>query len=249
MNEKSIIAEHISKSFKIYSERRDTLFEIIKNINKKNNFQKLQVLNDISFSLYKGKMLGIIGFNGTGKSTLLRIICRILEPDEGKMTVTGKITPLLELGTGMNPELISDDNIVQYGAILGFSRKQMEQKIDNIMDFAELEKFRYTKLKHFSSGMLARLAFSTAMEVNPDILLLDEILSVGDIHFQKKSFDALMSFKKRGKTIVVVSHSLDFIENFCDEAMILNDGVIAEFGSPEKIVSEYKKMAEKISNQ
>jgi len=120
MNEKSIIVEHISKSFKIYPERRDSLFELIKNINKKNNFQKLQVLNDISFSLDKGRMLGVIGFNGSGKSTLLRIICRILEPDEGEITVNGKITPLLELGTGMNPELISDDNIVQYGAILGF---------------------------------------------------------------------------------------------------------------------------------
>jgi len=248
MNEKSIIVEHISKSFKIYPERRDSLFELIKNINKKSNFQKLQVLNDISFSLDKGKMFGVIGFNGSGKSTLLRIICRILEPDEGKITVNGKITPLLELGTGMNPELISDDNIVQYGAILGFSRKQMEQKIENILAFAELEKFRYTKFKHYSSGMLTRLAFSTAMEVNPDILLLDEVLSVGDIHFQKKSFDALMSFKKRGKTIVVVSHSLDFIENFCDEAMILDNGVITELGDPSTVVSKYKEMAEKINN-
>jgi len=248
MNEKSIIVEHISKSFKIYPERRDSLFELIKNINKKSNFQKLQVLNDISFSLDKGRMFGVIGFNGSGKSTLLRIICRILEPDEGKITVNGKITPLLELGTGMNPELISDDNIVQYGTILGFSRKQMEQKIEKILAFAELEKFRYTKLKHYSSGMLTRLAFAAAMEVNPDILLLDEVLSVGDIHFQKKSFDALMSFKKRGKTIVVVSHSLDFIENFCDKAMILDNGVITELGDPSTVVSKYKEMAEKINN-
>jgi len=134
------------------------------------------------------------------------------------------------------------------GQFLVFSRKQMEQKIEKILAFAELEKFRYTKLKHYSSGMLTRLAFSTAMEVNPDILLLDEVLSVGDIHFQKKSFDALMSFKKRGKAIVIVSHSLEFIEQFCDEAMILHNGKIFQIGNPTKIVLDYRQLDKELQN-
>jgi ABC-type polysaccharide/polyol phosphate transport system ATPase subunit len=244
--EKVIVLENVKKSFKIYSENHDTIFDFIRNIHNKNNYEKLQVLDNISLSINKGEIIGIIGLNGSGKSTLLRIICKIITPDSGKIKVSGNIIPFLDLGAGFNPELNAIDNIVQYGLILGFSKKQITKRIEKILDFAELQKFRFTQLKKFSSGMLARIAFSTAIEVNPDILLIDEFLSVGDIHFQKKSFNAILEFKNKGKTIVAVSHSLEFIEKFCDRAIIMNKGKMVEIGNPSDIVSKYKKIAEKL---
>lgn len=237
-----ITLQNVKKSFKIYSENHDTIFDFIRNINNKNAYNELHVLDDISFTVDKGEILGIIGLNGSGKTTLLRIICRIFEPDSGQVVINGKVTPFLELGVGFNPELNAQDNVVQYGLILGFSRKQITDRIHKILEFAELEKFKFTKLKNFSSGMLARLAFSTAIEVNPDILLVDEFLSVGDINFQKKSFNALIDFKKRGKTIVAVSHSLDFIEKYCDRAMILDQGKIIKIGKSDEVIQKYKEM-------
>ena len=225
----SIILKNITKTFSV---------KIIENKGNK----KLIALENVSFNIPKGEMVGIIGKNGSGKTTLLKILAKIITPDEGSVNVEGKVTPFLELGTGFNGELTARDNIILYGVILGFNKKEIEKKIDDIAKFAELEKFIDTKLKNFSSGMNARLAYSTAIQVNPDILLVDEVLAVGDAPFQKKSFESFLSFKKSGKTIVYVSHSLDHIKNLCDKALILHKGNMITFGNPEDVINNYKQI-------
>jgi len=244
VSDKAVILKNISKSFKIYHDAENSPNS--KHFFAKRSYEKLMILDDISFEVKKGEMLGIVGFNGSGKSTLLRIISKILEPDRGELIINGQITPFLELGTGFNPEFSAKENIILYGVLLGFSEKEIKSRVNKILEFAELEKFKDTKIKTFSAGMLAKLSFSTAMEVDPDILLIDEIFAVGDMHFQKKSFDALMSFKKRGKTIIFVSHSLDFVKQFCDCGMFLHEGKVAEFGDPNKIVERFIDEVQKI---
>ena len=246
MSEKAVILKNISKSFTIFHEAKNNSNS--KKFFSRKKIEKLQVLDNISFEVNKGEMLGIVGFNGSGKSTLLRIITKILEPDSGELIINGQITPFLELGTGFNPEFTAKENIILYGILLGFSEKEIKSRVKKILEFAELEKFQDTKIKTFSAGMLAKLSFSTAMEVNPDILLIDEIFAVGDMHFQEKSFDALMSFKKRGKTIIFVSHSLDFVKQYCDCGMFLHEGKVAEFGEPNKIVERFIEEVNKIQS-
>lgn len=243
--ENSIELKNVTKFFRIYHERKTTLYEYMSSLgNRKSNYEKLTVLNDVSFSIKMGEMVGIVGLNGSGKTTLLKIIAGIYAPNSGIVNTRGKITPFLELGTGFNGELTARDNIILYGIILGFTKKEIKEKINDIIEFAELEKFLDTKLKNFSSGMYTRLAFSTAIQVNPDILLVDEILSVGDITFQEKSFKAFMDFKRKGKTIIFVSHSIDQIEKICDSAILLNNGVIHSKGKPDKVIEDYKQLAE-----
>lgn len=240
----SIILQNISKSFSIYHENRDSIYGYLTSVlGRKKSSDKLVVLDDISFSVKKGEMLGIIGFNGSGKTTLLKIIAQIYTPDKGNVVANGTITPLLEIGTGFNRELSARENIITYGIILGFTKKEMTEKITEIVKFAELEKFLDTKVKNFSAGMNARLAFSTAIQVDPDILLLDEILSVGDILFREKSFNALMDFRKREKTIVFVSHSIDQVESLCDKVMWLHNGKIQDYGKPSDVIKRYKHFA------
>lgn len=240
----SIVVKNVSKSYKIYHEKRNTLFEYFTSFfSKKNSIEKLDVLKDISFNVKKGEMLGLLGFNGSGKTTLLKIIAKIYAPDSGEVLTSGRITPFLELGTGFNGELTARDNIIIYGVILGFSKKEISQKIEEIARFAEVERFIDTKLKNFSAGMNARLAFSTALQVNPDIMLVDEVLSVGDINFQQKSFEAFMDFKRKGKTIVFVSHSPEQIEKLCDRAIWIHEGKIQSQGNPSEVIKEYKKHA------
>lgn len=248
MSENAVILKNISKAFKIYHDDEKKHFINRSSFSIK-KYDRLQILDDISFEVKKGEMLGIVGFNGSGKSTILRIISRILEPDKGKLTVNGQITPFLELGTGFNPEFSAKENIIMNGVLLGFSEKEIKSRIDKILKFAELEQFRDTKIKKFSTGMLARLAFSTAMEVDPDILLIDEIFAVGDIHFQRKSFDVLMSFKKRGKTIIFVSHSLEFLKQYCDQGMFIHNGKIIEFGDPYRVSERFIEEVNKIENK
>lgn len=244
-NEYSIIVKNVTKSFRIYHEKRNSVYEYLTSIfDRQKTYEKLTVLKDISFSVKKGEMLGIVGFNGNGKTTLLKIIGNIYSPDEGTVVTNGKLTPFLELGTGFNGELTARDNIIIYGVILGFTKKQIKEKIEEIAKFAELEKFLDTKLKNFSTGMNARLAFSTAIQVNPDILLVDEILSVGDILFQEKSFDTFMKFRKSGKTIVYVSHYIDQVQHLCDKVLWLHEGTIREYGEPKKVVEAYRQFAE-----
>jgi ABC-type polysaccharide/polyol phosphate transport system ATPase subunit len=199
------------------------------------------VLDDISFEVKKGESFGIVGRNGSGKTTLLRILSHIYQPDSGSVETTGVVVPVLALGLGFHPELTAITNIYQSSILLGISKKQVAERIDDIIKFAELEKFADTKLKNFSSGMQMRLAFATAVQVDPSVLLLDEVIAVGDLNFQKKCLDVMMDFKKRGKSIVLVSHSPGDIEQLCDRAMFLKDGHIDAIGEPIEVLNSYKK--------
>jgi len=233
--------QNVTKKFRIFHEKRDSIFEMVRLFFKKNKHDTITVLDDVSFSVKKGEMLGILGINGSGKTTLLKIMAKIYPPDSGKVISNGKIIPFLALGAGFNPELTAYDNIILNGVILGFSKNEIKERIPKIIKFAELEEFLDVKLKNFSSGMYTRLAFSTALEVNPDILLVDEILSVGDIGFRKKSFDAFMNFKKNGKTIVYVTHDVNHINQLCDRALWIDNGKIKMLDEPIKVTSEYAK--------
>jgi ABC-type polysaccharide/polyol phosphate transport system ATPase subunit len=238
-----IDVKKVSRIFKIYHERPLDIFSKIKSIiSKQVNSETLLVLDNISFELKEGEMLGILGRNGSGKTTLLKIIGNILNPSSGKITVNGKMSSFLSLGSGFNPDLTAKNNIILYGMILGESKKEMERKVESIIKFAELEDFVDVKIKNFSTGMNMRLAFSTAISVNPDILLVDEVLSVGDYSFQQKSLDAFLKIKNSGKGIVFVSHSLEQLEGFCDRIILLEKGKIIYSGEPEVAIIEYKKL-------
>lgn len=244
--EDSIIVSNVSKRFRVFHERTDTVYGYLTTIfNRKKSYDMLDVLKNISFSVKKGEMLGIIGLNGSGKTSLLKIIGKIYSTDEGTIITRGKVTPFLELGTGFNGELTARDNVIMYGVILGFTKKEIMTKIEKIAKFAEVERFLDTKLKNFSSGMNARLAFATAVEVDPDIMLVDEVLAVGDISFREKSFNAFMDFKKRGKTIVFVSHDVNQVMKQCDKVLWLNEGSIRAYGAPNEVVKQYTEFASK----
>ena len=241
--EDAIIVDRVSKTYRIYHERAHSIYEIVTEFFKRRNYESLQVLQNISFSVKKGEMLGILGRNGVGKTTLLRIIAGIYKPDSGKIIINGSLIPFLALGVGFQPELTAKTNAILYGTLLGIPKKKVTEKVDEIIKFAELEKFADTKIKKFSAGMHARLAFSTAAQMDPDILLMDEIISVGDIAFQQKSYETFLSFKKRGKAIILVTHSIDPVIQFCDRAILLDDGKIKCMGDPEMVVREYKKLS------
>ena len=240
MSDNVIKVTNISKKFRLYHENRTTFFEAFCGIfDRKQYYEDLQVLNGISFELKKGEALGILGRNGSGKTTLLRILSKIYKADSGLVEINGTLVPLLALGLGFHPELTATANIYQSSTLLGFDKKEISNQVDEIIKFAELEKFADTKIKNFSQGMLMRLAFSTAVQVNPDILVLDEVVAVGDMNFQKKCFNTIKDFKKRGKSIVLVSHSIGDIENVCDRAIFLNKGNIVKIGPTEEVISEY----------
>lgn len=246
MTENAIEIRNLSKSFRVFHEKRSTLYEhLVGMLNRKKNYEKLNVLDNVSFDVKKGEMIGIIGKNGEGKTTLLRILSGIFKPDSGSVKVNGSITSFLELGSGFQPELTAVDNVILYGILLGFTRKEMKEKLQKILEFAELEKFADTKLKNFSSGMYARLAFATAIQVDPDILLVDEVLSVGDVPFQEKSFQTFLAFKKKGKTIVFVTHNLAQVQRLCDRAIFLMNGKIRKIGNPNEVVNEFYNVVDK----
>ncbi len=239
----AIIVENISKRFRIPHEKRNTVIENITGIvtGKKQDYEEFCALEDISFKVKKGEKLGIVGENGSGKSTLLKIISGVLSPDTGNVNVKGKIAPFLELGVGFNPELTAEDNVRLYGAVMGISRKEIEEKFDSIFEFAELERFKQMKLKNFSSGMYMRLAFATATATDPEILLIDEVLAVGDEAFQRKCYDRMNEFKMSGKTVILVSHDLETIKRFCDSAILLEHGKIVSMGNSERVIDNYHK--------
>ena len=247
-SENIIELNDVSKSFILSHEKKYSVYEYLTSLfNKNNKTETLTVLKNISLFVKKGEMVGLIGLNGSGKTTLLKILAKIYTPSEGKVITKGRIIPFLELGTGFNPELNAIDNIIAYGVLLGFTKNEILNRTDKIAKFAELEKFMDTKLKTFSSGMYARLAFSIAIEVNPDILLVDEVLSVGDLAFQKKSFDAFINFKRLGKTIIFVSHNIEQVRDFCDRVIFLRNGSIHSQGNPDTVIDDYKKIvSEKI---
>lgn len=237
----TIIVENVSKRFKIPHERRRTVYENVTGMLKGNrySYEEFWALRNISFTVKRGETIGIIGENGSGKSTLLKIIAGVLYPDSGYVKVNGRIAPFLELGVGFQPELTAEENVYLYGSIMGMNRAQINDKIDEIFDFAELEKFRNAKLKNFSSGMYARLAFSTAISIEPDIILIDEALAVGDEAFQRKCYDKINEFRRDGKTIILVSHGLDTIKQLCERSILLNQGGIGSIGYSEKVVNDY----------
>jgi lipopolysaccharide transport system ATP-binding protein len=240
MSEFTVEVKNVSKTFRLYHEMRNSVFETIVGwFNKKKYYEDLQVLKDVSFSVRKGEMFGIMGRNGAGKTTLLRIVAGIYKPDAGTVSINGSLIPFLGLGTGFQVDLTARTNVIQYGILLGFKKKEIASRVDAVMKFAELEKFSDIKLKNFSSGMYARLAFSTAVQVDPDILIIDEALYAGDLAFQRKCFDTIQDFKKRGKSIILVTHNLEPIESQCDRAMFLSKGRVELIGKPKEVIEAY----------
>lgn len=234
-----ITVKNIAKKFVLYHEKRRTLREHILYFWRKNKKENFYALKEINFEIKKGEFFGIIGRNGSGKSTLLKMIAQVYEPTKGRIEKKGLISPFLELGVGFNEELTARENIYMNGTILGLTRVQIDERFDQIVAFAELEKFLDTKLKHFSSGMHLRLAFSVAIQADADILLLDEVLAVGDASFQQKCFETFRQFKKMGKTIVFVSHDLGAMRQFCNRVMYLKDGNVEAIGDPNEVIDKY----------
>ena len=240
MSDYAVSVKNISKKFKLFHEKRDSIYESAAGFfQKKRHSEILQALDDVSFNVKRGEIFGIIGRNGDGKTTLLRIISKIYSPDSGSVDVRGSIIPILAIGLGFHPELTAISNIYQSSILLGFNKDEITKRIPEIIKFAELERFADTKVKNFSSGMQLRLAFATSVLVDPDILIVDEVLAVGDVNFQKKCLDTIMSFKKRGKAIIFVSHAMEPVRDFCDTAMFLKEGKVGKIGSPEQAISAY----------
>lgn len=241
MNGLAIRAEKLSKIYKLYDKPIDRLKESL-SITKKEYNKKHYALNNITFEIIKGETIGIIGVNGSGKSTLLKIITGVLTPSSGNVKVNGKISALLELGAGFNPEYTGIENIYLNGTMLGYTNKEIDSKVDSIIRFADIGQFIYQPLKTYSSGMYARLAFSVAINVDPDILIVDETLSVGDVFFQAKCYNKFNEFKEQGKTILFVSHDLSSIVKYCDRVLLLNNGKCIAEGSSSDMVDLYKKL-------
>ncbi|MCO5383742.1 MAG: ABC transporter ATP-binding protein [Methanosarcina barkeri] len=246
----------VSKCFRIPHEKRVTVYDNIigKITGKSYTYEVFEALNDVTFSVKEGETFGIIGENGSGKSTILKIISKVFVADTGSVKVKGKIAPFLELGVGFQPELTAVENVYLYGAIMGMNRAEMDAKLDSIFEFAELDRFRDTKLKNYSSGMYARLAFATAISVDPDVLLLDEVLAVGDQAFQAKCRYKINEYKRNGKTIVFVSHSIEAVKEICDNCLMLSNGNVVSIGPTENVISDYlnavnKKEVERLLNQ
>ena len=240
----SIIVDNVSKCFKIPHERKHTVYENIVGIFKgdKYSYEEFWVLQDINVKVKYGESLGVIGENGSGKSTLLKTIAGVSYPDKGTVKINGQIAPFLELGVGFQPTLTAEENVYLYGSIMGMRRSKIKNEIENIFEFSELKRFRNTKLKNFSSGMYARLAFSTAIATDPDILLIDEALAVGDEAFQEKSLQKMKEFKNNKKTIILVSHNHNMIKNFCDNAILISKGRIIGQGESAKVIDQYHTM-------
>ncbi len=234
----AIDVESLSKIYPLYSSPRDRLKEALHPRRKKYH-KDFYALKDVSFQVQKGDSLGIIGQNGSGKSTLLKILSRILTPTSGTFNIHGRVITLLELGAGFNPELTGIENIYFYGTILGFSKKMIESKLDEILTFADIGQFVYQPLKTYSSGMKSRLAFSVASHVDPDILILDEVLAVGDLRFKQKCLRTMRDFIDQSRTVILVSHDTGAVTNFCNKTLWLNDGKVQEFGASSEIVKKY----------
>ena len=230
----------VSKSFRLPVEKAGSLKNLLFNtVRGKTGYRIQQVLNGVSFDVHEGEFFGIVGKNGSGKSTLLKIISQIYGVDSGSVEVNGKLVPFIELGVGFNPELTGRENIYLNGAMLGFSTEEVDAMYDDIVDFAELRDFMEQKLKNYSSGMQVRLAFSVAIKSQGDILVLDEVLAVGDEAFQKKCQDYFFEAKRRHKTIILVTHSMGDVRRYCDRAMFIQNGHIAAIGDPDTIADAY----------
>lgn len=231
--------QNVTKKFKLYKERTDTVKESFLSIFRKGEVHEFYALNDVSFDVQPGEFLGIIGRNGSGKSTLLKTLVGVYEQDSGKIVVRGSIIPFLELGVGFNPDLTARENIYLNGIILGMSRSFLKKKFNEIVEFAEIGEFLDTPVKNFSSGMMVRLGFAIAIQIEADIYILDEVLAVGDVAFQQKCVNRLKELIAKGKTIIYVSHSMDTIKLYCDRVVWLEHGKVRGIGEPEGVVDEY----------
>lgn len=239
----AISVKNVTMSFNLNKEKVDNLKEYaIKLLTHKLEYKKFDALKNISFEVKKGERLAILGFNGAGKSTLLKAIVGVYKPTKGKVERNGVIAPLLELGAGFDPNYSGKENIFLYGAVLGYSREYIQSKYDEIVKFSELEKFINVPIKNYSSGMKARLGFSIATAVNPDVLILDEVLSVGDAKFREKSLKRVQEMFDRGVTVLFVSHSIPQVKKICDRAILLNHGEIIAQGTANDVAALYEKM-------
>ncbi|QYK69604.1 ABC transporter ATP-binding protein [Paenibacillus sp. S02] len=244
-NELAIEIGNITKTYKVYNKPYHKLLEIF-NLGKKNT--EINALKGISFKVEKGKTCGIVGPNGSGKSTLLQILTGILQPTSGYFNVKGRISALLELGAGFNPDYTGRENIFLYASILGVEKKEIETKIDEIIEFAQIGDFIDRSVKTYSSGMYVRLAFAVAINVDPDILIVDEALAVGDESFQRKCFRKFEELKEKGVTILFVTHSLGLVKQFCDEAVLIYKGELIEQGHPNHVINVYTKLIAEMEN-
>jgi len=241
----AVEVDNVTKRYRIHYEKNPSLKETIIHL-RRTKFIEFLALDDVSFNVNHGETLGIIGPNGSGKSTMLKLISRILQPTKGQVKVNGSVSALLELGAGFHPDLTGRENIFINAAILGMKRKNIEKKFNEIVEFSELEKFIDMPVKNYSSGMYMRLGFSVAINVNPDILLVDEVLAVGDQAFQAKCYKVIYDFIKQGKTIIIVSHDLGTIQDLCNRVIFLKNGKIEQIGGPVAVVSSYRSFVENI---
>lgn len=239
--EYSIIVENVYKTFNVYLDKANTIKEKLLFLFSRNKKQKREVLKGISLKIKKGEVVALIGTNGSGKSTLLKLLTKIIYPNKGKIETNGKLTSLLELGAGFHPDFSGRENIYFNASIFGLTKKEIDSRLEDIIEFSELKDFIDSPVRTYSSGMYMRLAFSVAINVDADILLIDEILSVGDEHFQNKCFEKMLELKKQGKTMVFVTHSMGTVKRLCDRAIWLKDGLIRMDGNTEEVVDEYIK--------
>jgi len=244
-----IQVEDVWKKFKIPHERKATVLDAIASTlalfgGRRSTFEEFWALRNVTFNVLKGRSVGIIGENGSGKTTLLRLIANVMKPDQGTISVNGRIAPMLELGLGFHPELTVKENVVVFGAIMGLKRDRLRKQIESIIEFAELRRFEDAPLKTLSSGMQMRLAFSVAVETDADIILVDEALAVGDMEFRKRCLTKFKEFKDEGRTIVLVSHDMGLITEFCEDAVFLSQGEIIAKGSASEVVQQYIRQVE-----
>lgn len=236
----AVVVENVTKGFLLPHQRRTSIKEFFLHPLRKLDYERNLVLNDVSFTVEDGECFGVIGPNGSGKSTLLKILAGIYRADSGSVRIAGRLSPFIELGVGFQPDLNARDNIRVNGTLLGLTPKEVEERFDEIVGFAELERFVDQKLKNYSSGMQVRLAFAIAIQVPFEILLLDEVLAVGDQSFQEKCFETFERFRAEGKSIVLVSHDLGSIGRYCDRALLLQDGVRTALGPAQEVIDLYE---------
>ncbi len=240
-NEFAIKVENVSKVFCVPHKKINSMRSAFVNIFNKKTYNNFVALDKISFEVKNGEFVGIIGKNGSGKSTLLKILAGVYEADNGKITVNGRISPFLELGIGFNPELSGRDNVYLNATILGLTKKEIDKKFNEIVEFSEIGSFIDQQVKNYSSGMKAKLAFSVSICANREILLMDEVLAVGDVAFQDKCISEFEKYKEQGRTVILVSHSLDMVMKYCDRAIYIKDAKIAKSGNSKEVCKEYMK--------
>lgn len=244
-NKPAVIVKNLKKDFILPHSKNNSVKHVLVNVFSRKTQSTQHVLRDISFEVQKGDFFGIVGRNGSGKSTLLKILAGVYSPTEGIADLHGSLTPFIELGVGFNPELSGRDNVFLNGALLGFTRKQMESMYNEIVEFAELERFMDQKLKNYSSGMQVRLAFSIAIKAKNEILIFDEVLAVGDEAFQRKCLDVFEKYKAEGQTVILVTHDMDTVRKFCNRALIISEGKIVEIGDPKEVANKYSELNQK----